>query len=143
VKRFVAAIGLAFAVAVHAVDTTQLPDPALQARYETLTEELRCMQCQNQSIADSPVGLASDLRREVADLLIEGKSDAEIRAFMRERYGDFILFRPDFSARSAWLWLLPAVLLALGAWVAVRVVRARSRFVASDEDPLPDDPGSR
>ncbi len=99
------------ASAAGAIDTTQLPDPVLQARYEALTHELRCMQCQNQSIADSPVGLASDLRREVAELLIAGKTDTEVREYMAARYGDFILFKPRVSLRTAWLWALPGVLL--------------------------------
>jgi len=127
------AFGL-FAVAVPAIDTTQLPDPVLQSRYEALTHELRCMQCQNQSIADSPVGLASDLRREVAEQVMAGKTDAEVRDYMAARYGDFILFRPRWSARTAWLWALPGVLLLAGGVVAWRIVRQRSRLAANDPD---------
>ena len=130
---------LLISVAAHAIDTTVLPDPALQTRYRELTHELRCMQCQNQSIADSPVGLASDLRGEVRDMLLDGKSDEQIRDFMVARYGEFILFRPRFSARNAWLWLLPAALLILGAGVAVRVLRQRARLVASDDAPVDDE----
>lgn len=122
------------ALPCSALDTTELPDAALQARYETLTHELRCMQCQNQSIADSPVGLASDLRREVAEQLTAGRTDDEIRDHMSARYGDFILFRPPFTLRNAWLWLLPFVLLIAGAIAAVRIVRQRSRLVAADVD---------
>lgn len=117
-----------------AIDTTRMEDPALQARYDALTRELRCMQCQNQSIADSPVGLASDLRREVRDLLVAGQSDAQIRDFMVGRYGDFILFRPRFSARGAWLWLLPGVLLLAGLLVAIRIVRQRSAMLPADDE---------
>ncbi len=124
---------LLIAVSAHAVDTTVLPDPALQARYLSLTHELRCMQCQNQTIADSPVGLASDLRDEVRDMLLAGKSDDEIRDFMVARYGEFILFRPRFSLRNAWLWLLPVALLLLGAAFALRIVRERSKLVDADE----------
>ena len=123
-----------------AVDPVELDDPALQQRYRALSHELRCMQCQNQSIADSPVGLAGDLRREVRELLVAGKSDAEIRAYMRDRYGDFILFRPVFSARTAWLWLAPGVLLLVGLGVAVRVIRQRAAVAASgagDDDGSP------
>jgi cytochrome c-type biogenesis protein CcmH len=123
-----------------AVDPVELEDPVLQQRYRELSHELRCMQCQNQSIADSPVGLAGDLRREVRELLVAGKSDDEIRAWMRERYGDFILFRPVFSARTAWLWLAPAVLLVLGLGIAVRVIRQRAALAASgaaDDDGSP------
>jgi cytochrome c-type biogenesis protein CcmH len=122
-----------------AIDTTVLPDPKLQARYSALTHELRCMQCQNQSIADSPVGLASDLRAEVRDMLIAGKSDEQVRNFMVARYGEFILFRPRFSVRNAWLWLLPLVLLALGAFVAVRIIRQRAKLLDGDDLPIDED----
>jgi cytochrome c-type biogenesis protein CcmH len=111
-----------------------MADPALQVRYRALTHELRCMQCQNQSIADSPVGLAGDLRREVRELLAQGRSDDEIRAWMRDRYGPFILFRPEFSARTAWLWILPGLLLAGGAAVAWRVLKQRRALEPSDPD---------
>ncbi len=122
-----------------AIDPIEMQDPALQARYRELTHELRCMQCQNQSIADSPVDLAADLRREVRELLLAGKSDEDVRNYMVARYGDFILFRPRFSARNAWLWLGPAVLLIIGAIVAVRIVRQRSRLVSDDNDPVEED----
>lgn len=124
----------------QAVDPTELPDPALQQRYLAMTHELRCMQCQNESIADSPVSLAADLRREVRDMIIAGKSDDEIRAFMVARYGDFILFRPRFTPRNWWLWFAPAILLLLGAIVAVRIVRQRSALLpADDSQPLDED----
>lgn len=115
-----------------AVDPIELSDPALQARYVAMTHELRCMQCQNQSLADSPVGLAGDLRREVRELVMAGKTDQQIRDWMTDRYGDFILFRPRFSAQTAWLWLAPFVLLATGVLVAARIIRQRSRLVAAD-----------
>lgn len=127
------------ALPLRAIDITELPNPELQTRYKALTHELRCMQCQNQSIADSPVGLASDLRGEVREMLIAGKSDDDIRDFMVARYGEFILFRPRFSPRNAWLWLMPAVLLALGAFVAVRIVRQRSKLVDVDDAAIDDD----
>jgi cytochrome c-type biogenesis protein CcmH len=131
--------GLLASGLASAVDPVELEDPALQARYRALSHELRCMQCQNQSIADSPVGLAGDLRREVRELLLQGRSDAEIRTWMRERYGDFILFRPVFSWRTAWLWLAPAVLLLLGIGIAVRIVRQRAALagVADVDDETP------
>ena len=89
-------LGLSMSSA-FAIDPIELADPVLQERYRSLTHELRCMQCQNQSIADSPVGLAGDLRREVRELLEAGKSDAEIRDHLSARYGDFILLRPRSS----------------------------------------------
>ena len=120
--------------AVHGIDATRIDDPTLEARYLALTHELRCMQCQNESIADSPVGLASDLRRQVRDMLLAGKTDEEVRNYMVSRYGEFILFRPRFSARNAWLWLAPWVFLAIGAIVAFRVLRQRSALAAAEID---------
>ena len=123
----------------RAVDPLELQDPALQARYRDLSHELRCMQCQNQSIADSPVGLAGDLRRQVRELLVAGKSDVEIRDYMKERYGAFILFRPEFSLRTAWLWLAPGILLLIGVAVAWRVIRSRGVIAASQPGAVDED----
>jgi len=126
--------------AAAALDTTQLPDPALQARYAALTHELRCMQCQNEAIADSPVDLAADLRRQVRELLLAGKTDEEVRDWMAARYGDFILFRPRFSWRNAALWGAPAALLLVGVLVFWRVVRQRTLLLAGDTAPVDEDP---
>ena len=125
--------------AAWAVDPTQMPTPQLQERYLALTHELRCMQCQNESLADSPVDLAADLRHEVRDLLLAGKSDQDVRDFMTARYGDFILFRPRYSLRNAWLWGAPAVLLLVGAWASWRVVRQRSTLLATDQEAVEED----
>jgi cytochrome c-type biogenesis protein CcmH len=138
-RVLLAVVVLLAARALPALDTTQLADPALQARYVALTHELRCMQCQNESIADSPVDLAADLRNQVRDQLLAGKSDQQIREWMAARYGDFILFRPRFSARTAWLWLAPGVLLVLGAVVAARVLRQRAALLATDTDAADED----
>jgi cytochrome c-type biogenesis protein CcmH len=126
-----------------AQDIDALPTPELQQRYDDLTHELRCMQCQNQSIADSPVGLASDLRRDVREQLLAGKSDDEIRATMVARYGNVILFRPPFQGSTAWVWLAPFVLLIVGVIVAVRIVRQRSKMVDSDDSAIEPDETSR
>jgi cytochrome c-type biogenesis protein CcmH len=138
-SRVLAVAALLAAAAAVALDTTQMPDPALQARYITLTHELRCMQCQNESLADSPVDLAADLRREVREQLLAGKTDAQVREWMAARYGDFILFRPRYSWRNAWLWGAPPVLLLIGAVVAWRTVRQRTMLLASDDGPLDED----
>jgi cytochrome c-type biogenesis protein CcmH len=130
-------LALALATAKsYAVDPTQMPTPELQKRYLGLTHELRCMQCQNEAIADSPVDLAADLRRQVHDMLLAGKSDEDVRDFMVSRYGEFILFRPRMSLRNAWLWAAPGVLIVIGAIVAIRIVRQRSKLVAQDNEPL-------
>jgi cytochrome c-type biogenesis protein CcmH len=130
---------VAFATTVQAVDPTEMPTPALQERYLVLTHELRCMQCQNESIADSPVDLAADLRRQVHDMLLAGKSDDDVRNFMVARYGDFILFRPRMIWRNAWLWAAPGVLIIIGAIVAVRILKQRSELVDTDNEPLEED----
>jgi cytochrome c-type biogenesis protein CcmH len=130
---------LGAAYAAWAVDPTELPDPKLQARYVALTHELRCMQCQNEALADSPVELAADLRREVRNQLLAGKSDDDIRAWMTARYGDFILFRPRYSLRNAWLWGAPGVLLVIGALVCWRVLRNRIALLPADHEPLEED----
>jgi cytochrome c-type biogenesis protein CcmH len=116
-----------------AVDPTTMPTPELQQRYEEITHGLRCMQCMNNSIADSPVGLASDLRRDVKELLLAGKTDAEIRAYMVQRYGNVILFTPPVSGSSLWVWVLPMIAALGGVFVGVRVVRRRSRLVDQDD----------
>ena len=137
--RLISVLGaLVVAQAALAVDPTEMPTPELEQRYLALTHELRCMQCQNESLADSPVELAADLRHEVRDMLLAGKSDAQVRAFMVARYGDFILFRPRFTPRTAWLWLAPGVLLVIGALVLVRVMRQRAALLPQDdEEPRP------
>ena len=141
-KRFACLIALAALVCgpiAHAVDPTELPDPKLQERYLALTHELRCVQCQNEAIADSPAGIASDLRREVRDMLLAGKSDDDVRNFMLARYGDFVLFRPRFAPKTAWVWLTPGVLLMIGAFVSWRIVRSRMALVPLDNEPLEED----
>jgi cytochrome c-type biogenesis protein CcmH len=110
-----------------------LPNAELQRRYQALTHEFRCMQCQNNTIADSPVGLASDLRREVAEQLTAGKTDDEIRAYMVQRYGNVILFTPPLVASTAWVWMFPVFAVFAGALVGVVIVRRRSRMVDSDD----------
>ena len=92
------------------------------------------MQCQDESLADSPVDLAADMRRQVRDLLLAGKTDQQIRDFMVSRYGYFILFKPPFVAKTAWLWLTPGVLLLVGVIAAVTVIRKRAAIAATDVD---------
>jgi cytochrome c-type biogenesis protein CcmH len=112
-------------------------DPAMQARYEHIVKELRCLVCQNESIADSNALLAADLRREVREMMIAGKSDAEIKGFMVDRYGEWILFRPRLLPQTWLLWFAPVILLLIGTVVAVRVVSQRTRLYSDDpgDDP--------
>ena len=131
------------AAQAFAIDITQFDDPAKQEQYLRMTHELRCMQCLNTSIADSQVDLAADLRREVRELVAQGKSDDEIRKYMVDRYGEFILFRPLTNARNMWLWLAPGVFLLIGAVVAVRIIRQRAKLVDADDQPIEGDTGRR
>ena len=124
---------LGVAIPASAFDIESMPTPEMQQRYDGLVHELRCMQCQNQSIADSPVGLAEDLRRDVREQIIAGKTDAQIRDSMVARYGNIILFRPPFTPSTAWVWVLPFLLLLVGVLIAVRIVRHRTTLVANDD----------
>ena len=117
-----------------AVDTAGLSDPALQARYLVLIHELRCVQCENNSLADSDASIAADVRRQIREMLSAGKSDKEIKGYLVSRYSEFILFRPAYAWRNAWLWGLPLFLLIIGVTVAVRVIRQRGALVDNDED---------
>ena len=128
----------AVSFAAQAIDTeAAFADPALQARYDHLIHELRCVQCQNQSIADSPVGLASDLRREVKELIGSGSTDEQIERFMTDRYGDFVLYNPPLTPRTYLLWGAPLLLLLLTLGIAGRVIVRRSKapLDAGPEDP--------
>jgi cytochrome c-type biogenesis protein CcmH len=141
-RAFFLSLLLAFSAAsAFAIDITQFDDPAKQEQYLRLTHELRCMQCLNTSIADSQVDLAADLRKEVRDLVNEGKTDDQIRKYMVDRYGEFILFRPLTNARNMWLWLAPGIFLVIGAVVAVRILRQRSKLVDQDHEPIEGDTG--
>ena len=122
------AVLLAFGSGALAIDAEDaFDDPVLQKRYENINRELRCLVCQNQTIADSNATLAQDLRREVRDMIAAGESDAHIREFMIERYGDFVLYRPRMTAGNFFLWAAPVLLLVIGALVLVRVVRRRAQ----------------
>lgn len=105
--------------APQAADTpAEFATPALEQRYRTLLDQLRCLVCQNQTLADSHAELAQDLRDELVRQLDAGRSDAEIRTFLVERYGDFVLYRPPFAWRTWLLWLGPFLLCA-AALVAI------------------------
>ena len=100
-------------------------DPALERRVANLAHELRCLVCQNQTLADSNAPLAVDLRNQIREQLKAGKSEREITDFMVQRYGDFVLYRPPFKASTLALWAGPFLLLALGAWLFFRRVRQK------------------
>lgn len=117
-----------------AIDTDKrFDDPELQARYEQLISEVRCLQCQNQSIKDSNVSLAADLRREIARMIEEGKTDDEIANFLVVRYGEFALYRPRTTGKTLVLWLAPFLLVLFGVFALARVVKHRMSLPIEDD----------
>ena len=109
-----------------------------EARLKTLALELRCLVCQNQTLADSTAPLAEDLRREVREMIAKNMSDQEILDFLVQRYGDFVLYRPPLKATTTFLWLGPFLLLVVGGVTLVLALRRRAKTVPapalSDED---------
>jgi cytochrome c-type biogenesis protein CcmH len=137
--RTLPALLVAAALALTAPAFAQ-KDPALDARLKKLEEELRCLVCQNQSLADSNAPLAEDLRREVHALAAQGKNDDEIKQFLVQRYGDFVLYRPPVKATTWLLWAGPFLLLLGGGAVWLVVLRRRGRNVRAEDDAAPVDP---
>ncbi len=129
-RRWILVAALLAAAAVHAAEPT-----ALDAQVQRLAYELRCLVCQNQTIADSNADLAVDLRRQIREMLVAGKSEAEVLDFMTQRYGDFVLYRPPVDARTALLWGGPAAMLLAGAAALVLLLRRRSRLADDAFDP--------
>jgi cytochrome c-type biogenesis protein CcmH len=121
------------AVGALAIDTGKaFDDPVLQARYENLIDEVRCVTCQNQTIKDSNAFIAADLRREIRRLMVEGKTDAEISDFLVTRYGDFVLYRPRFSGKTLALWIAPFFLVLFGGVAIFRVIRHRMTLTTEE-----------
>ena len=120
------ALTLGWGVALAIDFEGPLPDPEMQERFEKITNELRCLVCQNQTIADSNAELAQDLRKQTRQMLLDGATDEEVRTYMTERYGDFVLYRPPLNQKTMVLWFAPALLLIGGLLVMASVVRRRS-----------------
>ncbi len=114
-------------------------DPALEARVMAVSAELRCLVCQNQTIADSHAALAVDLRQQVREMLRRGESEDAVVAYMTARYGDFVRYRPPLRPATWLLWFGPALLLALGLATLALVLRRRARRRPEDFEPDPDD----
>jgi cytochrome c-type biogenesis protein CcmH len=127
---------LGFVACVCAAGSQQsFDDPALEARYQALLHEIRCPKCPNASIAESNAPVAADLRREVRRLIGEGASDDEIKTFLASRYGEFVLYTPRLSPRTAVLWVAPLAFLGLGALVFWRILAARANQPLDEEPP--------
>ncbi len=141
-QRLLALLALTFFAAVGGAQTDEgLSDPALNARYQALIREVRCLVCQNQTIADSNADLASDLRREIREMIESGATDNEISDFLVARYGDFVLYRPPMQPNTWALWGGPAAMVIIGLVVFAHVMRTRSRQPL-DEDELHEDQGA-
>jgi cytochrome c-type biogenesis protein CcmH len=107
-------------------DPIEFDDPGEEARYKNLTENFRCLVCQNQSVAASGAELAQDIRIEVSGMIKDGKSDQEVIDFMVARYGEFVLYFPRFNATTFLLWSSPGILLILGLYIVLRIIKRRS-----------------
>ncbi len=145
--RAAATFLLALGLTLGATPATQAAEaqptsanPALEARVQAITAELRCLVCQNQTVADSHSDLAGDLRNQVREMLGQGKSDQEVLDFMTARYGDFVLYRPPIKSTTMLLWVGPAVLMVGGLLALSLLLRRRARlpdsaFDADEESP--------
>ena len=138
-KLFIVVLTLTLSVSVLA-QSAPVQEPMVfetqqqEDRFKVLTQELRCLVCQNQNLADSDAQLAHDLRAEVHEMLIAGKTDDEIKQFMVERYGDFVLYRPPMQQNTYLLWLAPLGLLFIGALILRVNVKKRAVLLESKPD---------
>lgn len=135
-------VAMAWSVSVWAADApATAADPALEAKVQRVASELRCLVCQNQTIADSHAELAIDLRNQVRDMLRRGDSEPQIIDYMTARYGDFVLYRPPVKSTTALLWFGPAVLFVGAVAVFILILRRRSKLSADQFEPDPEDRG--
>ena len=134
-KAWLFALLMLLSAAAGAMDPIVFRDDAEEARFRALSAELRCVMCQNQSLADSNAQIAHDLRLQVLELMREGKTDAEIKDYLVARYSEFVLYNPPVRPATWLLWFGPAALLLGGAFVVVAVVKRRSRQAPADTRP--------
>ena len=134
-RRAVVIVVMLLTVATaRAIDTgVAFDDPKLQARYEHIIEQVRCLKCQNTTIRDSNAFLAADLRREIRRMISEGKTDDEIYDFLVERYGEFALYKPRAQGKTLVLWLAPGLLLLGGGAILIGVLRRRMALPIDDD----------
>ncbi len=133
-RLWVLLAALLFTTQAFAIDSEKaFEDPELQARYLKIISEVRCLQCQNQSIKDSNVLLAADLRREIRRMISEGKTNADIADFLVARYGEFALYRPRTSGKTLILWVAPFLLIFFGGLAMFRIVRHRMSLPIDDD----------
>jgi len=143
-KFFILVLTLTLSVSVFAQrspvqEPMKFQNQQQEERFNQLTQELRCLVCQNQNLADSDAQLAHDLRAEVHEMLLAGKSDDEIKTFMVDRYGDFVLYRPPVQENTYLLWLAPLILLLSGAFILRAIIKKRTALFESTPN---DEPGN-
>jgi cytochrome c-type biogenesis protein CcmH len=122
-----------------AIDPMPFRDAEEEARFRALAAELRCVLCQNQSLADSNAAIAQDLRKQVFDLMREGRSDEEIKTYLTERYTDFVLYKPRLQSRTLLIWFAPAAVLLAGAIAVAVIVRRRARLAVATNSLRPEE----
>jgi cytochrome c-type biogenesis protein CcmH len=133
ITRIVCLATLVFSLQLAAQEPLIFDSKEQESRYNGLTLELRCLVCQNQNLADSDAPLAQDLRKEIYDMMQAGQTDDQIKTFMVDRYGDFVLYRPPMQGNTLALWFFPGVLLAGGAVTVFFTVRNRNRKLAEQQ----------
>jgi cytochrome c-type biogenesis protein CcmH len=134
-------IGVCLAGAITAKEAQPNEDPKIEQRMKALTEQLRCLVCQNETLADSRADLAEDLRRQIREQMRAGKSDQEIIAFLTDRYGDFVLYNPPVKRTTYLLWFGPFILLIAGTVVLYRYLKRRRELIS--DEPLTADERKR
>ena len=134
-------MSLLFASVAFAIDPLPFKDHTEELRFQALTKQLRCLVCQNESLADSNAPLAADLRRDVFEQMQAGKSDAEIKTWLTARYSDFVLYDPPLHAATSLLWFGPALLVLAGALAIVVIVRRRAKASSVVLGSMPTDAG--
>jgi len=133
-KIFIVVFSFIISVAIlnAAVEVKQFENQEQEQRYKKLIDELRCLVCQNQNLADSNAPLAQDLRKKVYEMISAGKNDQSILDFMVTRYGDFVLYRPPFNATTYLLWIGPFIILIIGLFVLLRFITQRKNNVVTE-----------
>ena len=134
IKRIATLVFLLLAFQVSALEPLVFSSQEEEKRYNELTLELRCLVCQNQNLADSDAPLAQDLRQEIYDMMQAGQSNDQIKTFMVDRYGDFVLYRPPMQGNTLALWTIPGILLLIGAIAVFFTVRNRNKKLAAQQE---------
>ena len=133
-KRWLLILMAAFTLPAYAGEAVPVgEDPAIEARMNALAEDLRCLVCQNESLAGSHAELAEDLRREIRDQMKQGKNDQEVITYLTDRYGDFVLYKPPFRSYTLLLWLGPVIFLVIGGTVWYVTLRRRRAILATGQ----------